>query len=203
MPMSLADQKKATRLAALQIRKNIDLAAPEYTANRLADNVSKLLADIDGVTLVSGFLSISDEINTRPTLHKLSTEAFELCLPVVLEPQASLTFRVWKEGDELENGPLGTRHPLVAMKTVIPDVMLVPLLAYDEGGNRIGWGGGFYDRTLAAYISDGRRVVAVGLAYDDQQVVAVPADELDVKMDWIVTEKRILKTTKESSKCGY
>lgn len=197
--MSLVDDKKAARLSAHQTRKKIDSIAPDETPVRLANQVSKLLAGFAEGSLISGFLSIGDEISTHPSLLNLLSDGFDLCLPVVVRANVPLEFRAWKEGDELENGPLGTRHPLGSMKTVVPDVMLIPLLAYDVSGNRIGWGGGFYDRTLAGYKKQRHRVTAIGVAYDGQEVAHVPVDELDVKMDWIVTEKRTIEITKVGS----
>jgi len=74
--------------------------------------------------------------------------------------------------------------------------LLVPLLAYDRRGYRLGWGGGFYDRTLGAYQTEGRPVIAIGIGYDDQKIDQVPTDAFDMVMDWIVTEKKIIQITK-------
>lgn len=197
MPMSLVDDKKAARLTAHQTREKINSNILDDTPVGLAKQVSKLLSGFKRGSLISGFLSIGDEISTHPTLLKLLSDGFDLCLPVVVQANAPLVFRAWKEGDELEKGPLGTRHPIGSMETVVPDVMLVPLLSYDLSGNRIGWGGGFYDRTLADYKKQRRRVTALGVGYDDQEVARVPVDEFDVKMDWIVTEKRAIEIMKE------
>ena len=196
--MSLADEKNAIREAAHEVRKSISSAASVQASDALAHRVLRLATGIDGGSAVSGFLSIGDEINTLPSLRKLSGSGFRLCLPVVVKADEPLVFREWKEGDPLENGPLRTRNPLPAAQTMIPKIILVPLLAFDLKGNRIGWGGGFYDRTLAAHKKKGHAVVSVGVAYDDQQIDAVPVDHLDMKMDWVVTEKRTLKVMKEN-----
>jgi 5-formyltetrahydrofolate cyclo-ligase len=103
----------------------------------------------------------------------------------------ALEVRAWAPGDALIDAAYGTRVPPESAAAVTPGLLLVPLLAYDERGYRLGYGGGFYDRSLAALSSP----IAVGCAYDAQAIDEVPTDDHDRRLDWIVTEKRILEIT--------
>ena len=99
-----------------------------------------------------------------------------------------------RRDDALEPGPIGTSHPTAARPEVTPAVVLAPLLAFDTAGYRLGYGGGYYDRTLAKLRAGGHRVLAVGIAYSFQQVEAVPHGADDQRLDWIVTEERIFSS---------
>ena len=194
--MFLGKNKQILRQAAQKNRKKIVSASPVNSGNLLAVNTVHLLSSFENAHTVSGYLPIGNEIDTLPTLTALTEAGYKTCLPVVLENECPLDFRLWREGSPLEDGPLKTRHPVSDAIQVKPNVLLVPLLAYDDAGNRLGWGGGFYDRTLGAYKLEGRPVIAIGTCYDDQHMAHLPFDEFDMPMDWIVTEKRILKIMK-------
>lgn len=194
--MSLADEKRSVRLSAQHKRGTIAASAGPNAHELLASHVMDLVLSLPAPITVSGFLSIGSEIDLKPCFHRLGQHDITTCLPVVLEKDQPLVFRTWKHGEPLESGPLKTRHPSSLAKEVRPDVLLVPLLTYDDRGYRLGWGGGYYDRTLAAYNKAGWAVTAIGVAYNDQQIDRVPADEMDIPMDWIVTESRALKIMK-------
>jgi len=197
--MSLDENKRLVRQAAQEKRKKIVSTAPINSGDLLAAHVIQLLSSLTKAHTVSGYLPIGDEIDTLQSLTALDNMGYQTCLPVVLKNDCPLDFRVWVKGNPLECGPLKTRHPVSDAILVNPDVLLVPLLAYDHDGNRLGWGGGFYDRTLGAYKSEGRPVTAIGVCYDEQHVEYLPFDAFDKPMDWIVTEKRILKIMKVDS----
>lgn len=194
--MSLDENKRLLRQTAQKKRNEIVLTAPKDSGDLLAANVAKLLSSFTKVHTVSGYLPIGNEIDTLPTLTALANSGYQTCLPVVLKNEWPLDFRLWVEGSPLEDGPLKTRHPLLDAPQVKPSLMLVPLLGYDDDGYRLGWGGGFYDRTLGAYQLEGWPIIAIGVCYDDQHFVRLPLDEFDIPMDWIVTEKRIIKILK-------
>lgn len=194
--MSLADEKRDVRLSAQNKRNTIASSVAPGAGERLASNVLNLISSLSVPRFVSGFLPIGSEIDIGPCMSRLRQRGLITCLPIVLKKAHPLVFRVWKEGDELESGPLKTRQPGVTASEVRPDILLVPLLAFDLRGYRLGWGGGFYDRTLAAYKMAGWRITTIGVGYDAQQMDQVPAGEFDVPMDWIVTEKRILEIMK-------
>mgnify|MGYP001614845853 FL=1 len=103
-----------------------------------------------------------------------------------------LLFRRWTPGAALAGGVFGLSEPDSTAPEVDPGVLLVPLLGFDRAGNRIGWGAGFYDRTLARLRGEGK-VVAVGIAFAAQELARVPADDRDEPLDWIATEREIVK----------
>ena len=137
--------------------------------------------------VVAGYWPIGDEMDLRPLLERLDADGFPCALPVVGDRGAALTFRRWRPGLELEEGPFGTRQPPGHEPMVRPRVLVVPLLAFDDEGYRIGWGAGFYDRTLAHLRGLGP-VLAVGAAYALQKVERVPRGPSDQPLDWAVTE---------------
>lgn len=183
----LTDQKARFRKEAQERRR--DLVAgldPAACAVRLADHVGRALAGRAPGT-VTGYLAIGDEIDPAPALEALRVAGWRVVLPVVRGRGEILEFRAWTPGDELESGPLGTRHP-AAGAALRPDVLLVPMLAFDGGAMRMGWGGGFYDRTIAALRADGGGLVAMGVAFSGQGVDRVPSGDHDAPLDAVATE---------------
>jgi 5-formyltetrahydrofolate cyclo-ligase len=141
---------------------------------------------------VAGYLPIRDEIDPRPALAALAEEGLAVCVPVIEGPGLPLRFVRWAPGDATRIGVFGVEVPLDGAPAE-PDLLLVPLLAFDARGHRLGYGGGFYDRTIAA-LRARRRVVALGLAYAAQRVGLVPDAETDMRLDGIVTERGLLWT---------
>jgi len=143
-------------------------------------------------TSISGYIAHRSELDILPLMQKLCENGWQTCLPVVLRPASPLAFRQWRPGDEMQNGAFGIPVPKDTAETVTPHVLLVPLLSFDMMGYRLGYGGGFYDRTIASLGVKGP-VVTVGMAYQDQQVKSVPRGKYDQPLDWIVTEKGPIK----------
>jgi 5-formyltetrahydrofolate cyclo-ligase len=114
----------------------------------------------------------------------------KLALPVVLARGKSLVFRAWSPDDRLMLGPLGIPEPSPAAAEVIPDVMLVPLAAFDRQGHRIGYGAGHYDFTLE-HLRKAKAIIAIGTAFAVQEIKAVPAQPHDVALDYVLTEKKV------------
>jgi len=188
--MNLDEEKSAFRKNAIKVRALLAGAANENAAVALADNLLPLIAGRGAGISVSGYLAIGDEIDLMPALVAFHVGGLKCCLPVVLGAGRALIFRQWQAGDSLEKGPLGTLHPEPENSEITPDVVLVPLLAYDTDGNRIGWGGGFYDRTLAALRQCGN-VLAVGIAFEGQRAERLPRGPNDVALDCVVTETAV------------
>lgn len=140
----------------------------------------------------AGYYPVYSEFNTLPLLNMLGRNGWVTGLPVVTRPNAPLTFREWRVGEDLEPGDHRIPVPAASARTFQPDILLVPLLAYDRTGFRLGYGGGYYDRTLAMLRKAGQ-VVAIGLAFADQAVDSVPHDALDQQLDWILTESGPLR----------
>jgi 5-formyltetrahydrofolate cyclo-ligase len=115
-------------------------------------------------------------------------EQASLALPVVLGVGKPLIFRNWSPGDELVKGPYKIDEPSSDARETVPELVLVPLLGFDEVGRRLGYGGGYYDRTLARLKQSGS-VKLVGLAYEAQKLSRVPADTYDVSLDYVVTDQ--------------
>ncbi|MFN4354621.1 5-formyltetrahydrofolate cyclo-ligase [Parvibaculum sp.] len=138
---------------------------------------------------VAGYAAIGSEADPSELLRHLDAAGHFCSLPVVEARQAPLVFRRWRPGDLLEPGDHGTRAPSPEAPLCRPEIVLVPLLAFDGAGRRLGYGGGYYDRTLAALRADGGAVVAVGVAFSAQEAQDLPEDEFDQRLDWIVTEK--------------
>ena len=145
-----------------------------------------------GFSCVSAFHPYGNEIDTRQLLGKLAGEGWTTALPVVVAKRQPLIFRRWLPGEPMEMGVLKILVPLVSAPEVEPDVLLVPLLAFDKAGYRLGYGGGFYDATLAMLRAK-KSITAIGVAYSGQEVADVPHEAHDMKLDYLMTEKGIMK----------
>lgn len=137
--------------------------------------------------VVAGYSPIRSEIDPAPLMRELATHGARLVLPAIAARGQSLRFRAWHPNDKLLPGPLGILEPSPAAAEITPDIVLVPLAAFDRSGHRIGYGAGHYDRTLAQ-LRKSRALVAIGLAFAAQEVEAVPALSHDVALDYVLTE---------------
>jgi 5-formyltetrahydrofolate cyclo-ligase len=142
----------------------------------------------DGM-IVSGYSPIRSEIDPMPLLQAVAGQGARLALPAVTARGQSLIFRAWSPSDKLMLGPLGIPEPSPAAAEVLPDVMLVPLAAFDRAGHRIGYGAGHYDFTFA-HLRKMKAVVGVGLAFAAQEIKAIPALSHDVALDYVLTERK-------------
>jgi 5-formyltetrahydrofolate cyclo-ligase len=140
--------------------------------------------------VVSAYSPIRNEIDPVPLMRKLAEQGAKLALPAVLARGKSLAFRAWSPDDRLMLGPLGIPEPSPAAAEMIPDVMLIPLAAFDRQGHRIGYGAGHYDYTLA-HLRKVKAIAAVGIAFAVQEIKAVPALPHDVALDYVLTEKKM------------
>lgn len=172
------------RVAALAARA---LLVQPGAGDALARTVLTRAAPPAGA-IVAGFFPMGDEIDVRPLLATLHRMGHSLALPVTTPRGEALRFRAWMPGAALMPGRFGTSHP-AAGEELIPDYLLVPLLAFDARGHRLGYGGGYYDRTLAALPNAFR----LGVAYAGQQVPVVPACMTDVALHAIATEAGLVR----------
>lgn len=136
--------------------------------------------------VVSGFWAIRDEIDCIPLLTRLSDEGYRCALPRMIGRDRPLVFRSWSPGDALVGTTWGIMEPAESAPILVPDIVLVPLLAFDDRGYRLGYGGGFYDRSLDE-IRKSKPVIAVGIAFDEQKVDAIPHNAYDQPLDWVLT----------------
>lgn len=142
---------------------------------------------------VSAFWPMRDEIDVRPLIHRLTDAGYRLGLPATQGRGKPLVFRRWRPDMDLVDGGFGTRVPPADAPEIVPSVLIVPLLAFDRRGYRLGYGGGFYDRTLAE-LAASRPVLAIGVAFAAQEVEEVPHEAHDVPLPWIVTEQGAIET---------
>lgn len=186
------------RAAAKSARAAAKAAAPD-APSRLA---ARFLANVPlaAGTVVGGYWPIGDEMDVLPLLAALHERAFTLALPVVAAPGTPLSFRAWRPGDEMAPGAHGISAPLPSAAPVVPSLLIVPLLAFDAQGWRLGYGAGYYDRTLEAFAAAGQAITAVGAAYDGQQVPEVPHDGGDMRLTAVVTETATYQFTETKSR---
>ena len=137
--------------------------------------------------IVAGYSPIGSEIDPGPLMDKLAKAGAKLALPR-LEDEGRMSFRLWTPGDPLEEGSFGLSEPSADAVAVRPGLVLVPLLGFDNHGNRLGYGKGHYDKALAELRSDGA-VFACGLAFHVQMIEDLPVEEHDQPFDWAVTER--------------
>jgi 5-formyltetrahydrofolate cyclo-ligase len=141
--------------------------------------------------IVSGFSPMKSEINPLPLLRKLADAGAQLALPAVAGNGKPLIMRAWNFGEPLAAGVWGIREPTPEAPEVAPDILLVPLLAFDRRGHRIGYGAGYYDMTITA-LRARKPITAVGIAFAAQEIDAVPNTPRDARLDLVLTEKEIV-----------
>lgn len=180
--------KAELRAVALARREALTAGEREAAAAVLAKR--GLPIEIVAGVVVSGYSPIRNEIDPAPLMQKLALQGARLALPAVVSRGKSLTFRAYAPNDRLMLGPLGIPEPSPAAAELLPDVMLVPLAAFDAAGHRIGYGAGHYDYTFA-HLRKQKAVIGIGLAFAAQEIDGVPALSHDVPLDYVLTEKRV------------
>jgi 5-formyltetrahydrofolate cyclo-ligase len=183
--MPAGQSKSDLRTAALAAREALSTEQRAAAAQALA--ARGLPLEITPGTIVSGYSPIRGEFDPVPLMRKLAERGAQLALPAVMARGKSLAFRAWSPSDRLMLGPLGILEPSPAATELIPDIMLVPLAAFDRLGHRIGYGAGHYDFTLA-HLRKVKPITAIGLAFAAQEIEAVPALSHDVALDYVLTE---------------
>jgi 5-formyltetrahydrofolate cyclo-ligase len=141
--------------------------------------------------IVAGFMPMKSEINPLPLMRRLAAAGARLALPVVAGQGNPLIMRAWAFGEPLIAGVWGIREPAPLAPAVAPDILIVPLLAFDRAGQRIGYGAGYYDLTIAA-LRARQAVVAIGVAFAAQEIAAVPATPRDAPLDLVLTEREVI-----------
>ena len=185
--MDVKKQKKLMRAEARARRAEAhsrQAGAPERALRHFLDS----LGFANGA-VVSGYLPVDDEFDVVPFLAAANRHGCATGLPFVSGKGEPLVFRAWAPGDALVDGALNIPVPPDDAPVVVPSLLLVPMLAFDAAGYRLGYGGGFYDRTLVLLKTSNPSTLAVGVAYAAQQVDAVPRNHFDQPLDWIITEE--------------
>ena len=183
-PLSKADLRAAALAKRDALGEDQRAAAAQAMAKR------GVPFEIAPGMVISGYSPIRNEIDPAPLLRKLAEAGARLALPAVMARGKTLAFRAWSPDDRLMLGALGILEPSPAAAELIPDIMLVPLAAFDAQGHRIGYGAGHYDFTLE-HLRKAKAITAIGVAFAVQQIKAVPAQPHDVALDYVLTEKKM------------
>lgn len=182
----IKDLKAQIRNARLAARDALPAATRTEFSLSMADHAGDAI-DFDPGTIVSGFLPIRSEADIRPLMARLKARGARLCLPIV-QDKTTIVFRELVPGAQLIDTGFGTRGPGPEAAVLDPEILLVPLSAFDAEGNRIGYGAGHYDRAIARLLQKGREPRLIGIAFDCQEVAEVPAEPHDVRLQAILTE---------------
>ncbi len=186
---AIADKKAELRRAAAARRDALPADMRKAAAEAIAARGLPLA--IAPGTIVAGFMPMKTEINPLPLMQRLAQAGASLALPKIAGRGRPLLMRAWQWGAPLDAGQWGIREPKPDAPEVEPDIVLVPLLAFDRAGNRIGYGAGYYDMTIARLRSR-KTVTAVGIAFSAQEVSAVPATNRDARLDLVLTEIEVV-----------
>jgi 5-formyltetrahydrofolate cyclo-ligase len=186
---SLDQRKAALRAAALARRDAIPADERQTAANAIAARPFPL--PVPAGAVVSGFMPLKSEINPLPLLRRLADTGARLALPVVAGRGKPLIMRAYAFGDELDSGVWGIREPKTSAAEVFPDILIVPLAAFDRRGHRIGYGAAYYDMTINR-LRGMKPAIAVGIAYAAQEVAQVPVDTHDAPLDLVLTERDVI-----------
>jgi 5-formyltetrahydrofolate cyclo-ligase len=184
------DQRK--KLLRKEAKKNRAEAYEQHpdAAERLCKRLFETIP-LPAQAVVSAYWPLGDELDPMPLLQTLHLKGFKPVLPVMLGAGKPLIFRSWAPGDELDDAGFGTKEPSADKEEMEPDVLFVPLLAFDRAGYRLGYGGGFYDRTLDKLRAK-KSVTAIGIAYAGQEMPAVIRGPYDQPLNYIVTEQEAI-----------
>jgi len=190
--MTIAAEKEALRKQALERRAVLKSRVPELS-RALARNFVEHVPIPPGA-VVSAYFAIGDEADPAPLIDALRARGHKIVLPRVAGRGKPLNFHLYEEGAQLVPGGFGLSEPSRDWPLLDPDVLAVPLLAFDVHGYRVGYGAGFYDRTLQR-LRASRNIIAASYCFSAQEFPAVPHDENDQRLDWLVTEKAARRAT--------
>ena len=177
--------KAACRQQATLKRAKLANASPE-AAITLAGHAAHLTSCF-GRGVYAGYMPIHSELSPLVLLEHLSSLGCDLALPITPQAGQPLGFHRWEIGGLLDDGPYGTKQPPAGNDKCTPDVILAPMLAFDAEGWRLGYGGGFYDRTVAGLRRFGQRVTLIGIAYEGQKVEKIPVGPFDMPLDAVLS----------------
>jgi 5-formyltetrahydrofolate cyclo-ligase len=183
------DLKATLRQEATALRDALPADARKPAAETIAARKFPL-ALVPG-TNISGFMPLKSEINPLPLLQKLAEAGARLALPAIAGRGKPLIMRAWEFGAPLDRGQWGIREPKPEAPEVEPDILLVPLLAFDRAGYRLGYGAGYYDMTIHR-LRALKAVTAVGIAFAAQEVPKIPTTPRDERLDLVLTEREVI-----------
>ena len=186
--MSSADLEAQKADARMLMRAERAAIEPRDAALKLIDHFPLELATLSPV---GGYWPVGGEIDGRPLLAALAKAGRTVALPRMQTRAGPARFLTWNSGEALSADAFGVPAPPATGADLAPRLILVPLLAFDRNGNRLGQGGGHYDRIISLYRAHG--AIAVGLAYAEQEMGVVPTGAHDAQLDWVVTPKEAIR----------
>ncbi len=179
--------KQACRQAGFANRKEAHAMGLDNDANA---QLLSFLKQAEPDQTIAAYMPIRTEVSPLLAMAKMAVRGNRICVPVILGAGQALEFHEWTPDTEMVEGMFGAAIPKDGI-VLVPDVIVTPLLAFDPAGYRMGYGGGFYDRTFEE-LSEIKKVLAIGYAYSEQEVMIVPREDTDYKLNAVVTEKGIL-----------
>ncbi len=185
-----SEEKASLRAEAISLRKEIWLNSGALAAQAIAERGVSLIQSFGSAGALGGYNALRAELDPLPLLTALHAHGFCIALPRTGKCLA-LTFREWTPGSALEQGKFGLQEPLETQPAIDPLILFVPLVAFDRKGNRLGYGAGYYD----AYLRDARarrRVLAIGVAFDEQEFAEIPREPQDEPLNMILTPSRVI-----------
>jgi 5-formyltetrahydrofolate cyclo-ligase len=186
---TISNEKAELRVAAQARRDELPADARKAAAETIA--ARKFPLAIKPGTISSGFMPLKSEINPLPFMQKLAEQGARLALPAIAGRGKPLIMRAWEFGAPLDRGQWGIREPKPDAPEVDPDILLVPLLAFDRAGFRLGYGAGYYDMTIHR-LRALKPVIAVGIAFAAQEVPKIPTTPRDERLDLVLTEREVI-----------
>ena len=186
---SIKDLKSELRRSAFAKRDALPAPMRAAAAETIAGRTFPV--PVPAGAVVSGYSPMNSELNPVPLMRKLADAGAQLALPVVQGRGKPLVMRAWSFGEALTSGIWGIREPTAQAAEVFPDIMLVPLAAFDRAGHRIGYGAAYYDMTIAR-IRAMKPVIAVGLGFAAQEADTIPVEPHDARLDLVLTEHEIV-----------
>ncbi len=190
MKNDLFIKKKELRKKQFILRKELSRKVKNVFNEKLFENLFNKI-NFESINTVSSFTSINTEIDTALLNGYILKKKKFLCLPVVLEKDQPLIFREFTSSENMTEGFMKIKEPQKNNKILVPDLLFVPCLAFDSFGFRLGYGGGYYDRTFSNFKKNKISFISVGYAFDKQKVFDIPKDRFDIKLDYVITEKNL------------
>ncbi len=185
--MTLPLNKNQIRRQLLELRRAIPPSEAQAAAQSIALRITAIIPQ--EAQMVAGYRPIQGELDPTPSLQRLIWRECGTCLPVTISGDKPLIFRAWQPNEPLVHGKFRVEEPLPSAQVVTPDVLLVPMVAFDSRGHRLGYGAGYYDRTIAVMRRQPKPPLVIGIAYHLQGVSHIPAQPHDELMDAVVTER--------------
>ena len=191
-PEEIADWRAAERVRLIAAREALGAPALETMRRRIDDHLERSFPGLATSTLAFCW-PVRGEYDARPVTQRLRDRGAITALPVVVAPRQPLLFRAWHPRVTLASGPLGIPYPADS-DPIVPTVLLLPMNGWDAAGYRLGYGGGFFDRTLA---SMSPRPAAIGVSYELARLATIHPQSWDIPMDWVVTERGVYRRDPE------